>query len=633
MTGAVLQGEPGSDVWDQACLVAALVAIDPAGLGGVCLRGGAGPARDRWLAGFKEGLPSNAPVRRAPLNIADDRLLGGLDLAASLSIGRAVAQRGLLADCDGGVVVLAMAERIDTGVAARLAAVLDEAEVTIEREGLTQRWPACFGVVALDEGIEPDERPPAALLERLAFRIDLQGVRPDTDPEDMPAAEDLAEARRTLAAQPPAPDWVVEALCTAAVKCGVKSPRGTLLALRAASVHAALNGRLEIAVDDLAAAARLVLAPRATQSPQQDAAPQPQPEPQAAPKSQAPEAQSPETQGERSAEPPQAGAQPPEARDAESDLSNATPPSDIAVAAVQAALPPDFAGGGLVAVAPRSAPSRARGEGGGVLSARRGRPLGSRPGVLRPGDRLDLPQTLRTAAPWQRLRRQALGLSETLTPANDATRIRVRPEDFRIRRFIQPSESTTIFVVDASGSAALNRLGEAKGAVELLLAKAYVTRTRVALIAFAGPSASVLLAPTRSLTRAKRQLSDLAGGGGTPLASAIDAALALGLSERAKDRAPRLVFLTDGRANLGRGGAPGRPVAESQALEAAVQVRSAGVASIFMDTSPRPQPNGNRFALAMGGLYAPLPYVDAGAVVNLVDSLKSARGVGVRSAA
>jgi magnesium chelatase subunit D len=617
MTDPGPHGETDPDVWDQACLVAALVAIDPVGLGGVSVRGGAGPARDRWLAEFREGLPSDAPVRRAPLNIPDDRLLGGLDLAASLSMGRAVAQRGLLVDCDGGVVILAMAERMEAGVAGRVAAVLDSGEVTIEREGLTQRWPACFGVVALDEGIEPDERPPAALLERLAFRIDLNGVRPQAPLDDLLDAEDVADVRRTLAAQPPAPDWVVEALCTAAAKCGVSSPRGTLLALRAASVHAALNGRLEIEIDDLAAAARLVLAPRATRSPEpQEASPEPQPAPE----------QGPETEAERSAEPPEGEAEAPETKDPDSDLSNITPPSEIVVAAVQAALPQDLLAGGVIAVPARSAPSRARGEGGGVVSARRGRPMGSRPGVLRPGDRLDLPQTLRTAAPWQRLRRQALGPSVALAPANDATRIRVRPEDFRIRRFIQPSESTTIFVVDASGSAALNRLGEAKGAVELLLAKAYVSRTRVALIAFAGADASVLLPPTRSLTRAKRQLSDLAGGGGTPLASAIDAALALALSERAKDRAPRLVFLTDGRANLGRGGAPGRPLAEAQALEAAAQVRSARVASIFMDTSPRPQPN--RFAVAMGGLYAPLPYVDASAVFSLVDSLGPARGIG-----
>jgi magnesium chelatase subunit D len=269
----------------------------------------------------------------------------------------------------------------------------------------------------------------------------------------------------------------------------------------------------------------------------------------------------------------------------------------------------------------RLRPSRARGEGAGAISAQRGRPIGARPGALRPGDRLDLPQTLRAAAPWQRLRRQGLGLAQALVPANDAARIRVRPEDFRIRRFVQKSESTTIFVVDASGSAAVNRLNEAKGAVELLLAKAYVSRTRVALIAFAGRDAQVLLAPTRSLTRAKRQLCDLVGGGGTPLASAIDAALALALAERAKDRAPRLVFLTDGRANLGRDGAAGRPIAERHAMEAAGQVRTSGIGVVFMDTSPRPQPNADRFARAMGGLYAPLPYVDASAVFGLVDAL------------
>jgi len=617
MTKSPPDGQAEVDVWSEACLVAALVAVDPVGLGGVSLRGGAGPVRDQWLAQFREGLPSNAPVRRAPLNIADDRLLGGLDLAASLTAGRAVAQRGVLADCDGGVVVLAMAERIETGTAGRIAAVMDQAEVRVEREGLTQCWPARVGVVALDEGIEPDERPPAALLERLAFRIDLAGVRPGAAPG---WAQDVADARSTLEAQSLAPDWVIEALCTAAMKCGVMSPRGTLLALRAAAVHAALNGRLDIEVDDLAVAARLVLAPRATQAPQFDSAPEQGPD--------SDQSNAPEDAAPPEADLDAADASPPEAENPEQDRSDAVPPSDIVVAAVQAALPQDLQGGGLPAVAPRSAPSRARGEGAGVVSARRGRPTGSRPGVLRPGDRLDLPQTLRTAAPWQRLRRQAVGPTQTLTAANDPTRIRVRPEDFRIRRFIQPSESTTIFVVDASGSTALTRLGETKGAVELLLAKAYVTRTRVALIAFSGRDAEVLLAPTRSLTRAKRQLSDLAGGGGTPLASAIDAALALAVSERSKDRAPRLVFLTDGRANLGRGGAPGRPIAERDALEAAAQVRNASIASIFIDTSPRPQPNGDRYARAMGGLYAPLPYIDAGAVFGLVDSLGPARGLG-----
>ena len=105
--------------WLDARLAAALFAIDPTGLGGVVLRCAPGPARDRWMAIARALLPVDAPVRRVPLHIQDERLLGGLDLAASLAAGRPRAQRGVLSECDGGVIILPMAERIDTGVAAR----------------------------------------------------------------------------------------------------------------------------------------------------------------------------------------------------------------------------------------------------------------------------------------------------------------------------------------------------------------------------------------------------------------------------------------------------------------------------------------------------------------------------------
>ncbi|WP_128566586.1 VWA domain-containing protein, partial [Methylobacterium crusticola] len=153
--------------------------------------------------------------------------------------------------------------------------------------------------------------------------------------------------------------------------------------------------------------------------------------------------------------------------------------------------------------------------GAAALQARRGRPAGTRPGDPRTG-RIALVETLRAAAPWQRLRGR-----------DEARPIRVEPGDIRIRRLVHRTETTTIFAVDASGSAALERLAEAKGAVELLLAQAYVRRDRVALVAFRGSGAELVLPPTRSLVRARRGLAGLPGGGGTPLAAGIAAAEAL----------------------------------------------------------------------------------------------------------
>ena len=146
-------------------------------------------------------------------------------------------------------------------------------------------------------------------------------------------------------------------------------------------------------------------------------------------------------------------------------------------------------------------------------------------------------------------------------------RILIRKDDFRISRFKQRTETTTIFVVDASGSAALHRLAEAKGAVELLLADCYIRRDQVALIAFRGSVAEMLLPPTRSLARAKRSLAGLPGGGGTPLAAGLDAAFALADSVRRKGQTPTVIVLTDGRANIARDGGQGRPRAEEDAMQ------------------------------------------------------------------
>jgi magnesium chelatase subunit D len=575
-----------------------LFAVDPAGLGGVILRGGPGRARDQWIQIVRALLPEGAPVGRIPAHIEDDRLLGGLDLSASLAAGRPVAQRGVLAESDGGIVILAMAERVEVGVGARLAAVLDRGEVIVERDGMASRLPARIGLIALDEGLTPEERPPDALRERLAFRLDMDSIGAREPLEADYDAKAVADARRRLVDVAPADLAIVEALCKASDMLGVSSARAPLLTLRAARAHAALHGRTEITAEDAAEASRLVLGPRAMTAPAEAPPEQPSDDP------------------ESSAEPPpDAGEDEPSDRDDSDTEADAPSDSERVVEAIQAALPDDLLARLALEGSTRATASNARGSGAAAKSANRGRPVGSRSGSLRAGARLNLVETLRAAAPWQAVRKAEA--------RND--RVQVRPADFRIRRFVKRLESTTIFVVDASGSTAFQRLAEAKGAVELLLAKAYVARARVALIAFRGSEAELLLPPTRSLTRAKNRLADLPGGGGTPLASAMEAALVLALAEKAKTHTPLLVFLTDGRANIGRDGAPGRAAAEADALAAARQVGEAGIASVFIDTSPRAQPGGDRFAQAMAGVYAPLPYVEAGAVASIVGDLQGGR--------
>jgi magnesium chelatase subunit D len=575
--------------WSDAALAAALMAVDPRGTGGAALRALPGPARDRWLALLRAGLPEAAPVRRLPPGAPDGRLLGGLDLPATLAAGRPVAERGLLAEADGGVVLVSMAERLPPPTAARLAAVMDEGAVAAERDGLALRHPARVGVVALDEGMAPEERPAAALLDRLAFHLGLDAA-PGAGPAAASPAE-IAAARSRLPGVGPAGEDVLRAICETAAALGIASPRAPLLALRVARAAAALAGRPAPSEADAAIAARLVLAPRATRLPE-------------------PEADGDAAESGCGRDEDDGGGEPEPEPDPEPEAMR-----DVLVAAAVAALPAGLLAGLSAAAGGRGAASEGR-AGASRRAARRGRRIGTRPGDPRSGGRIDLVETLRAAAPWQRLRRGG-----DAPPA--WRRVEIRREDFRLVRFRQRTGTTTLFVVDASGSAALNRLAEAKGAVELLLSECYARRDQVALLAFRGRGAELLLPPTGSLVRAKRSLAALPGGGGTPLAAGLDAALAAADAERRRGRAPTLVLLTDGRANVPRNGAAGdRARAEEDAVAAGRLARAAGVASVLVDTAPRPRPFARRLAAEMGARYLPLPGGEA--ATALADAVRTA---------
>ena len=555
--------EPPADPLEDAVLAARLFALAPQVFKGMVLRGSS-PAREALVAALGEAVT----LRRMPGHVDDERLLGGIDLAASLSAGRPIRQAGLIEEATGGVLIAGMAERMDSGIAGRLAQSLDDCQAAL---------------VLLDDATDPDEAPPASLTERLAFMCVLSASRQWQGVVLAPAAGCLSDVA-------PLDDTALGALAATAEALGVDSLRALIFAGETARALAALGGRMSAAKADLSGAVRLVLAPRATRlPPQEQDAPPEEPE------------QPPPPDGERD---DQSNS---EQQQQDLDLS------DILVEAAKAAIP----AGLLEQLAQGKAPRRSSSSGTGQKrkAATRGKPLGARPGMPRGGAKLALIDSLRAAVPWQAVRRREAG-------ANPDSAIIMRKEDLRIRRFEERAARVTIFAVDASGSAAAARLAEAKGAVELMLGQAYVTRSEVALVAFRGTTAELILPPTRSLTRARRTLAELPGGGGTPLAMGLNTAREVAEAVIARGRSAALVILTDGRANIAADGSPGRPQAAADAEAAAKAIYARGIDALVVDISARPGPEGAALAQALGGRFLALPRADARMIQAAINAVQ-----------
>lgn len=570
---------------DDAALALRAFALCPFSFGGLWLRG-PGPARDAMV----ERLGSAMRLKRMPAHIDGERLRGGIDLAASLAAGRSVERAGFLKEARGAVIIAPLAERITPALAGSVAQALDQGDPADR-----------FGIVLLDDGAEADEVPPISLTERVAFACNLGDVKPAGV-----ADWDLPEPLTSLADLPECSAEALNALAAVSLALGVDSGRALRFAALAAGASAWLDGRTSVSDADLAAASRLVLAPRATRIPpppseqqtEDDAAPPPPP---------------PEEEGmdgdDGEPEPPSDSDQ--ESAEDNDRIDDKTPDPDQLIEAAAAAIPP-----GLLEQLAAGRTRRGTGSGGGARhqSPLRGRPLAARQGLPSGGARLALIDTLRAAVPWQALRRQESG---------DAGRtgLRILKDDVRVRRFEARSASVTVFAVDASGSAAFSRLAEAKGAVELLLAQAYVKRTEVALVAFRGDQAQLLLPPTRSLTRARRALTELPGGGGTPLAAGLSMVCTLGTSLLGRGYTPLLVILTDGRGNIALDGGTNRAAATEDATKAARAIAAARLAGVVIDISPRPRPEAAAIAAAMQARYLPLPQASAATLSKVIGAL------------
>ncbi|MCA1626404.1 MAG: magnesium chelatase ATPase subunit I [Acidobacteria bacterium] len=583
---------------------------------------------------------ARVPVVELPLSATEDRVCGTIDFGRALSEGVKTFEPGLLARANRGFLYIDEVNLLEDHLVDLLLDVAATGRNLVEREGVSITHPSRFVLVGSGNPEEGELRP--QLLDRFGLFTEIETVadveqrveivarreRFDRDPCTFSAEFQQAETqlgRRLIRAQRlfnevSVPRELLRRIAELCVRLKVDGHRGELTIARAARALAAFENRRAATATDVRRVAALALRHRLRRDPlaptsggervereiaelfdepgrADDQVEQARKHSERQPRREASRVQK-DGSGERNGGNTRSDQQASQIQEAQ-----AAPPADgrlpTGIHSIQ---------GGSQKREPFAAFGRQRR--GGRKSAEAGRGRFTRATNVPPPQgtkAVALAATLLAAAQSPAERDESSGL-----PA-----LAVTAEHLRFKRFTRKSGTLFILAVDTSGSMALNRIRQAKGALEELLRQSYVNRDRVALISFRERRAELLLPPSQSPALCKRQLDALPVGGATPLSAAL--LRALEVARRAAQQGVRqiaLLIFTDGRANIPLAaevklsGATARELIKREVERLGSLIQKAGVSSIIIDTQNRftAGNEGQQLALSLGGQYFQLPH-------------------------